>query len=117
MCSSESNNINLFNDFLRNTLISENNVYFGERDGILLNKNFISHENLNCLIFIISQKKRGINILDFGGSLASQYFKIKDIIDIKYKNKWNIVEQPGLVKLGKNIFQNRYLKFYRNLNN
>ena len=44
------------------------------------------------------------------------YFKIKDIINLTYKNKWNIIEQRLFVNEGNRNFKNQNLFFYDDLN-
>ncbi len=100
----------------KNTLIAKNNIYFFERDGSLLKKNTISINRLHLILDLMNKKKRKLNIIDFGGSLASMYFKIKNIIDLKNKNKWNIVEQKIFAKEGNKTFKNQNLFFFDNIN-
>ncbi len=100
----------------KNTIISKNNIYFFERDGSLLKKNTISNNQLYLITSLINKKKNGLNIVDFGGSLGSSYFKIKDIIDLNFKNKWNIIEQKLFVKEGNKSLKSSNLLFHNNLN-
>jgi len=110
------NNIILKN-VLKNTLIAKNNLFFFERDGYLLRKNSISHNQLHLIMNIVNIKNRGLNIVDFGGSLASNYFKTRDIIDQKHKNKWHVIEQKNFVDLGNKILKSKNLNFYNSINN
>ena len=64
---------------------------------------------------MIMKKRRGLNIVDYGGSLGSNYFKIKDIIDQKYKNTWNIIEQKAFVNLGKKKLGEKNFKFLNDM--
>jgi len=107
----------ILKNVLKNTLIAKNNLYFFERDGFLLKKNSISHNQLHLIMNIINIKNRGLNIVDFGGALASNYFKTKDIIDQKYKNKWHVVEQKNFADLGNKTLKTKYLNFYNSINN
>ena len=66
---------------------------------------------------IINIKNRGLNIVDFGGSLASSYFKTRDIIDQEYKNKWHVIEQKNFVNVGNKILKTKNLNFYNSINN
>ena len=43
------------------------------------------------------------------------YFKIKDIINLNYKNKWNIIEQKLFVNEGNKVLKNK-IYFYDDLN-
>ena len=49
---------------------------------------FVTYSDLKKMNydFKYNKKKRGLNIIDYGGSLGSMYFKFKDIINQKYKN-------------------------------
>ena len=44
------------------------------------------------------------------------YFKIKNIIDLKNKNKWNIVEQKIFANEGNKRFKNQNLFFFDDIN-
>ena len=37
------------------------------------------------------------------------YFKIKDIINLTYKNKWNIIEQKLFVNEGKEVLKKKFI--------
>ena len=108
-------NRKILNEVLKNTLISKNNLYFFERDGSLLKNNTISYTQLGIILDMIMKKRRGLNIVDYGGSLGSNYFKIKDIIDQKYKNTWNIIEQKAFVNLGKKKLGEKNFKFLNDM--
>ena len=106
----------ILKNVLKNTIIAKNNLYLFERDGFLLKKNSISHNQLYLIMKIINTEKRGINIVDFGGALASNYFKVQDIINQKYKSKWNVVEQETFVDEGNKKLKTKYLNFYKHIN-
>ena len=59
-------------------------------------------------------KKKSINIIDFGGSLGSTYYRYKNIFSKKNKLQWSIIEQKSFVKIGKKEFKERNLSFYFN---
>ncbi len=107
----------ILNNVLKNTMISKKNLYYFERDGYLLSTNTIPHYQLNLILKMINKKKRGLNIVDLGGSLGSSYFKMKDIINQNYKNTWNIVEQKSFVKIGRKKLKEKGLNFFDNLKN
>tara|TARA_B100001109_G_C18842267_1_gene465078 strand:- start:168 stop:1838 length:1671 start_codon:yes stop_codon:yes gene_type:complete len=109
------NSKNILNEVLKNTLIAKNNLYFFERDGSLLRKNTISHNQIYLILEMINKKKRGLNIIDYGGSLGSMYFKFKDIINQKHKNTWNIIEQESYVNIGKKNLDQDNLNFFKNI--
>jgi len=106
----------ILKNVLKNTIIAKNSLFFFERDGFLLKKNAISHNQLHLIVNITKIKNRSLNIIDFGGALASNYFKIKDIIDQKYKNKWHVIEQKNFVNLGNKNLKTKNLNFYNSIN-
>ncbi|WP_051608644.1 methyltransferase, TIGR04325 family [Selenomonas sp. FC4001] len=70
-----------------------------EQDGVCFYKPNYNFELLASL-FYVKDKLKKINILDFGGSLGSNYFRYRDIIDSNDMG-WCIVEQEHYVKRGK----------------
>ena len=98
------------------TLKAKNNLYYFERDGSLLSKNTISYNQLYLILELINKKKRGLNIIDYGGSLGSMYFKFKDIINQKYLNIWNIIEQKSFVNIGNKKLKEKNLNFLETIN-
>ena len=90
--------------------INSNTSY--ERDGAI-----ISYNNKECrpdgqdqLINYISKLGDDPKILDFGGSLGSTYFQIKNFIK-KKSIEWHILEQPFYKNLGERYLQ----KFFPNI--
>lgn len=75
-----------------------------ERDGVLF-----YHEEFNfpfLTAFLLSvgdfDNRKELQIMDFGGSLGSTFFQNKRLLEmIGNPLKWNVVEQPNYVKLGK----------------
>lgn len=83
-----------------------------ERDSVVFDKIEYSWELLSALMWIAAQNKGNLNIIDFGGSLGSTYYKNKQFLDEINSVRWNIVEQPNFVEEGKRSFENDCLKFY-----
>lgn len=54
----------------------------------------------------------GVNVLDFGGALGSTYFQNRAFLGYLPFVRWNIVEQPQHVKVGKEFFEDKQLRFY-----
>lgn len=71
-----------------------------EQDGICFYEPNYNFELLASLFYTKSKLKK-ICVLDFGGSLGSNYFRYRDIIDSN-EIGWCIVEQKHYVKRGKN---------------
>ena len=81
-----------------------------ERDSVLFDQKQYSWPLLAGLLFIASEDKNRLNVLDFGGSLGSSYFQNKDLL----KNidlKWYIAEQDNFIQCGKKYFEDNVLKF------
>lgn len=60
------------------------------------------------------QKDKTLNILDFGGSLGSLYFKYKK--KLKNNCNWSIIDQKKIVEEGIKNFENKELKFFYSVN-
>jgi len=58
-----------------------------------------------------------LNVLDFGGSLGSTYFQNRAFLSAINTLRWNIVEQPHYVAVGKEHFEDNHLKFYTSITN
>jgi putative methyltransferase (TIGR04325 family) len=86
-----------------------------ERDSVLFDKVEYSWELLSALMWIAAQDKGNLHIIDFGGSLGSSYYQNKLFLDKLESVSWNIVEQPGYVKVGIESFQNDILQFYSSI--
>lgn len=90
----------------------KNNEAVYERDSMLFDKKEYSWALLSNLFFAASQNNNKLNVLDFGGSLGSTYYQNSDFFEHLDEFNWNIVEQTGFVKEGKDNFENDTLKFY-----
>jgi len=90
----------------------KNGTALYERDSMLFDQMEYPFPLLSCLFRSASLLKRPLNIVDFGGSLGSTYFQVKDFIGPEVCASWNIVEQEHYVTCGKENFENDHLKFY-----
>lgn len=86
-----------------------------ERDSVLFNATEIPYSLMAYLILSASLKKRPLNILDFGGSLGSTYYQLKDILPRDTFFRWNVVEQEHVVSCGKTNFEDDVLRFYSSI--
>jgi putative methyltransferase (TIGR04325 family) len=86
-----------------------------ERDSMLFDHIEYSFPLLSGLLHIAGQYKNNLNVLDFGGSLGSSYFQNKYFLDALAEVNWCIVEQPGFVKTGKELFDDKRLHFFNSL--
>lgn len=76
-----------------------------ERDTVLFDKKEYPYP----LITYLLQQGRALNILDFGGSLGTTYYQVRDFVT---PGSWHIVEQAHYVNCGKELFENDILKFH-----
>lgn len=82
-----------------------------ERDSVLFDKKVYPFEIIACLLRIASQNNNSLCVVDFGGSLGSTYFQVREFLSA-LDLSWNIVEQPTYVDEGRAHFENEQLKFY-----
>lgn len=83
-----------------------------ERDSVLFDKIHYSWPLLAGLMWVAAQNKGSLNVLDFGGSFGSTYFQNRFFLSSLSTLRWNIVEQPAHVRVGKELFEDNSLKFY-----
>ncbi|MBI5140226.1 MAG: methyltransferase, TIGR04325 family [Candidatus Vogelbacteria bacterium] len=83
-----------------------------ERDSILFNKVQYAWPVLSCLLYVATKNQDRLNVLDFGGSLGSSYYQNVKFLNHLLELRWNIVEQKKFVEVGRETFENDYLKFY-----
>lgn len=83
-----------------------------ERDSVLFDEIQYSWPVLAGLMYVAARSGGSLNVLDFGGSLGSSYFQNRAFFDGLKEVRWNIVEQPRHVEIGKQFFEDDKLKFY-----
>lgn len=84
-----------------------------ERDSVLFNEAQYQWPLLTGLMWVGARTKgKGLNVLDFGGSLGSTYFQHRTFLRSLPDVKWNIIEQPKYIEVGKKYFEDAHLKFY-----
>ena len=93
----------------------KNGEAVAERDSVLFDKIEYSFPLLTSLLWIASENKNKLNIIDFGGSLGSSYFQNKKFFSSLNEINWNIVEQKHFVECGKKYFQNSELHFFESI--
>ncbi|TDQ09251.1 TIGR04325 family methyltransferase [Pedobacter metabolipauper] len=86
-----------------------------ERDSVIFNEKEYPYSLLAYLMLSVTIKKRPLHILDFGGSLGSTYYQIKDFLTSDKCASWNVVEQEHYVACGKANFEDDTLKFYNSI--
>jgi putative methyltransferase (TIGR04325 family) len=87
-----------------------------ERDTVLFNEVQYTWPLLAGLMWVAARCNGCLNVLDFGGSLGSTYFQNRTFLKGLNGVRWNIVEQARHVEVGKQAFQDEYLKFYETTN-
>lgn len=86
-----------------------------ERDSMLFDKKEYPHALMAFLLLSANKKKAPLNIIDFGGSLGSTYYQLKDFLTPDLCASWNIVEQEQYVSTGNANFQDGTLQFYKSI--
>ena len=86
-----------------------------ERDSVIFDEIQYAWPLLAGLMWVAAQNQGHLNVLDFGGSLGSTYFQNRTFLDSLPEVCWNIVEQPGHVKVGKEFFEDERLKFFSSI--
>ena len=103
----------IFEKVRKSALHVKNTKNCYERDSIISYEINFDEYLLKIFQNYSDKKNKTINILDFGGSLGSLYFKYKN--EIKNKFNWSIIEQKKFVIEGKKNFQNNELNFFDNI--
>lgn len=106
---------NILQKVLNSARLVRDGIYPYERDSVVFNKIEYAWPVIAILQQIALENNNQLTIIDFGGSLGSSYFQIKNWL----KNitiKWIIVEQSHFVEIGKNEFENEELIFEFSLN-
>ena len=93
-------------------IIKKTRVGF-ERDSIIYLEEEFDENLLEILYSYSTQKDKVIQILDYGGSLGSLYYKYKEKINNNFI--WSIIEQKNYVDEGIKNFQNSELNFFYNI--
>jgi len=83
-----------------------------ERDSVTFDEIQYAWPLLAGLMWFAAQSQGKLNVLDFGGSLGTTYFQNRKFLKCLPEVRWNIVEQPDHVEVGKALFQNSELRFY-----
>lgn len=83
-----------------------------ERDSVIFDKKEYPFPLITFLLHSALLKKRPLNVLDFGGSLGSTYYQVKEFLTADVCASWNVVEQEHYLECGKKNFEDETLKFY-----
>lgn len=83
-----------------------------ERDSVIFAQANYSWPVLAGLLWAASRNGGSLHVLDFGGSLGSAYFQNRRFLSHLKGWSWNVVEQGGVVRCGKEMFEDSQLRFY-----
>lgn len=83
-----------------------------ERDSVTFQEVQYAWPLLSGLLWVAAQYGGALDVLDFGGSLGTTFFQNRAFLSRLPHVRWNIVEQPRHVEIGKEWFEDDQLKFY-----
>lgn len=86
-----------------------------ERDSVLFDKKEYPFPLISFLLHTALSNKSPLHILDFGGSLGSTYFQVKEFLTPGVCSSWNIVEQAHYNDCGKQFFEDDVLHFFHSI--
>lgn len=100
----------------KNSLLKvKNGEALYERDSVIFDRKEYPFPLLSFLLHSAAIKGRSLNVLDFGGSLGSTFFQIREFLTPNVCHSWNVIEQSHYVESGKAHFEDQQLKFYYNI--
>ncbi|EOR93978.1 hypothetical protein ADIARSV_2812 [Arcticibacter svalbardensis MN12-7] len=82
-----------------------------ERDSVIFDQKEYPFPLITFLLHSANQKGTALHVLDFGGSLGSTYFQVKEFLTPQICASWDVVEQPHYVSCGKQYFEDNTLHF------
>jgi putative methyltransferase (TIGR04325 family) len=82
-----------------------------ERDSVTFDTKQYPFPVISSLLYIATANSNKLNVIDFGGSLGSTWFQVKDFLNNLSPVCWNIVEQQEYVTCGRELFEDEKLKF------
>lgn len=88
-----------------------------EQDTVLRDEITYTNLIIAFLLFTLTKKSDNLHIVDFGGSLATNYYQLRKLLLFserlrKKKIKWSIIEQKNIVDAGNEFFANENLAFH-----
>ena len=86
-----------------------------ERDSVVFDKKEYPFPLITFLLNSANLKGEALHVLDFGGSLGSTYYQIKEFLTEKVCSSWNVVEQGHYVECGNQYFNDDILTFYNSI--
>lgn len=83
-----------------------------ERDSVLFDQKMYPYAVISALLYVAAECGNELNVLDFGGSLGSTFYQVRDLIPPAVKLHWSVVEQENYVRCGQHDFQDDILRFH-----
>lgn len=83
-----------------------------ERDSVLFAEKQFPFPLISCLLHVASANNNSLNVIDFGGSLGSTWYQVKDFLAHLTTINWHVVEQENYVTCGKADFEDDVLRFF-----
>jgi len=100
-------------EITKNSLLKiKNGLAVYERDSVLFDKKIYPYSIISTLLYTAIECGGKLNIIDFGGSLGSTYYQVRDLIPSSVETHWSVVEQKEYVKCGQSLFEDDVLKFH-----
>ena len=94
----------------------KNGEAVAERDSVLFSRIPHSFPMLSCLLRTALAQDGNLRVLDFGGALGSSYLQCREFLCDVRNLRWAVVEQPGFVACGQELFSDDILSFYDDFN-
>ena len=86
-----------------------------ERDGVTFAEHDPPFPLLAALLRIATENGGRLSVLDFGGGMGSQFQQCYPWLKKSMYLKWQVVEQPSFVKLGKKNLETEHLSFHNTI--
>jgi putative methyltransferase (TIGR04325 family) len=83
-----------------------------ERDSVILDHPEYPFPVVAALLRAAVRMQGRLSVLDFGGSLGSTYFQCRRLLAGVPAVEWLVVEQPGHVARGRELFEDDGLRFF-----
>ncbi|TLV02093.1 methyltransferase, TIGR04325 family [Dyadobacter luticola] len=100
-------------DITKNALLKvKNGDAAYERDSVLFDKKIYPYAVISALLYAALECDNVLNVIDFGGSLGSTFYQVRDLIPTSVKLNWSVVEQENYVRCGQEMFEDDTLKFH-----
>ena len=105
----------IFRKVSQASILVKNGQVAYERDSVVFSKFDYSWPLLSALMWVASQEKGSLRVLDFGGSLGSSYFQNRNFTTGLNEIKWGVVEQNNFVQFGKDNIEGSTIKFFNTI--